>query len=92
MSYAERICKAKDREAAAKAIQAGLAHYGAILNALVNTTSWDDMAILLAAMQLTAQAMRPFIGESGCAVVDGLLKTTRTMTIPVPKQEDANED
>lgn len=92
MSYTDKINTAQDAKAAAKAMQAGLEHYGAILNALVNATSWDDMAILLAAMQLTAQAMRPFIGESGCAVVDGLLKTTRTMTIPVPKQEDANED
>ena len=69
MSYAERICKAKDLEAATKAMQAGLAHYGAFLNAMVNATMWDDLPILVAAMQLIAQAMRPVIGEEASTAV-----------------------
>lgn len=83
MSYAERICKAKDREAAAKAMQAGLAHYGAFLNAMVNATMWDDLPILVAAMHLASQAMRPVVGESGRAIVDKLLENTEAVAIDV---------
>lgn len=83
MSYAERICKAKDREAAAKAMQAGLAHYGAFLNAMVNATPWDDLPILTAAMHLASQAMRPVVGESGRAIVDKLLENTEAVAIDV---------
>lgn len=83
MSYAERICKAKDREAAAKAIQSGLAHYGAFLNAMVNATAWDDMPILVAAMQLVAQAMRPEIGEKGCEIADRIVAASTAVAIDV---------
>lgn len=83
MSYAERIFKAKDHEAAAKAMQEGLAHYGAFLNAMVNATSWGDLPILVAAMQLIAQAMRPVVGESGRAITDKLLENTEAVAIDV---------
>ena len=83
MSYAERILKAKDREAAAKAVQAGLAHYGAFLNAMVNATMWDDLPILLAAMQMLAQAMRPVIGESGCKIADQLVEASQAVAIDI---------
>ena len=83
MSYAERICKAKDREAAAKAMKAGLAHYGAFLNAMVNATMWDDLPILVAAMQLIAQAMRPAIGEKGCEIADRIVAASTAVAIDV---------
>ena len=83
MSYAERICKAKDREAAAKAMQAGLAHYGVFLNAMVNATMWDDLPILVAAMQLVAQAMRPEIGEKGCEIADRIVAASTAVAIDV---------
>lgn len=83
MSYAERICKAKDREAAAKAMQEGLAHYGAIMTGLVNATPWDDLPILMAAMHLASQAMRPAVGESGCAIIDKLLENTEALAVNV---------
>ena len=72
MSYAERICKAKNEEAAVKAMQAGLTHYA---------TPWDDLPILVAAMQLTAGAMQPVIGEMGCAIVNDLLKGIQTVAV-----------
>ena len=81
MSYAERICKAQDREAAAKAIQEGLAHYGAFLNAMVNATMWDDLPILVAAMQMIAQATRPVIGENGCEIVDQIVAASTAVAI-----------
>ncbi len=81
MSYAERICKAKNEEAAVKAMQAGLTHYGTFLNTLVNATPWDDLPILVAAMQLTAGAMQPVIGEKGCAIVNDLLKGIQTVAV-----------
>lgn len=83
MSYAERICKAQDHEAAAKAMQAGLAHYGAFLNAMVNATMWDDLPILVAAMQLIAQAMRPEIGEKGCEIADRIVAASTAVAIDV---------
>lgn len=83
MSYAERICKAKDREAAAKAMKAGLAHYGAFLNAMVNATSWDDVPILVAAMQLIAQAMRPAIGEKGCEIADRIVEASTAVAVDI---------
>ena len=83
MSYAERIYKAQDHEAAAKAMQEGLAHYGAALNAMVNAPPWDDMPILVAAMQLTAQAMRPAIGEKGCEIADRIVAATTAVAIDV---------
>lgn len=83
MSYAERILKAKDREAAIKAMQAGLAHYGAFLNAMVNATMWDDLPILVAAMQMLAQAMRPVIGENGCKVADQLVEASQAVAIDI---------
>lgn len=83
MSYAERICKAKDREAAAKAIQAGLAHYGAFLNAMVNETMWDDLPILVAAMQMIAQTMRPKIGENGCEIADRIMAASTAVAIDI---------
>lgn len=83
MSYAERICKAKDLEAATKAMQAGLAHYGAFLNAMVNATSWGDMPILVAAMQMSAQAMRPVIGEKGCEIADRIVEASTAVAIDV---------
>lgn len=83
MSYAERICKAKDREAAAKAMQAGLAHYGAFLSAMVNATMWDDLPILVAAMQMIAQTMRPVIGEKGCEIADQIVAASTAVAIDV---------
>ena len=83
MSYAERICKAKDHKAAAKAMQAGLAHYGAFLNAMVNATMWDDLPILAAAMQMIAQAMRPVIGEKGCEIADRIVETSTAVAIDI---------
>ena len=83
MSYAERICKAKNHKAATKAMQAGLAHYGAFLNAMVNATSWDDLPILVAAMQLIAQAMRPAIGETGCEIADQIVEAFTAVEIDV---------
>ena len=83
MSYAERICKAKDREAAAKAIQSGITHYGVFLNAMVNATPWDDLPILVAAMQLIAQAMRPEIGETGCEIADQIVAASSAVAIDV---------
>lgn len=83
MSYAERICKAKDHKAAAKAMQAGLAHYGAFLNAMVNATSWDDLPILVAAMQMSAQAMRQVIGEKGCEIADQIMADLTAVAIDV---------
>lgn len=83
MSYAERIFKAKDHEAAAKAMQEGLAHYGAFLNAMVNATMWDDLPILVAAMQLIAQAMRPTIGEKGCEIADRIVAASTAVAIDV---------
>ena len=81
MSYAERICKAKNHKAATKAMQAGLAHYGAFLNAMVNATSWDDLPILVAVMQMTAQAMRPAIGEKGCKIADQIMAAWTAVAI-----------
>lgn len=83
MSYAERICKAKDHKAATKAMQAGLAHYGAFLNAMVNATPWDDLPILVAAMQLIAQAMRQVIGEKGCEIADQIMADSTAVAIDV---------
>lgn len=83
MSYAERICKAKDHKDAAKAMQAGLAHYGAFLNAMVNATVWDDLPILVAAMQLIAQAMRPVIVEKGCEIADRIVEASTAVAIDV---------
>ena len=83
MSYAERICKAKDREAADKAMQAGLAHYGAFMNAMVNATPWDDLPILVAAMQMSAQAMRPAIGEKGCEIADQIMAGSEAVVIGI---------
>lgn len=83
MSYAERIFKAKDHEAAAKAMQEGLAHYGAFLNAMVNATSWGDLPILVAAMQLIAQAMRPAIGEKGGEIADRIVAASTAVAIDV---------
>ena len=83
MSYAERICKAQDREAAIKAMQAGLAHYGAFMNAMVNATSWDDLPILVAAMQLIAQAMRPAIGETGCEIADQIVADSEAVAVDI---------
>lgn len=83
MSYAERIYKAKDRKAATKAMQAGLAHYGAFLNAMVNATVWDDLPILVAAMQLIAQAMRPAIGETGCEIADQIMADLTAVAIDI---------
>lgn len=83
MSYAERICKAQDREAAAKAMQAGLEHYGAFLNAMVNATMWDDLPILVAAMQLIAQAMRPVIGEKGCEIADQIVAASTAVAVDI---------
>lgn len=83
MSYAERIFKAKDREAVAKAMQAGLAHYGAFLNAMVNATSRDDLPILVAAMQMSAQAMRPVIGEKGCEIADQIMEDSTAVAIDI---------
>ena len=83
MSYAERICKAKDLETATKAMKAGLAHYGAFLNAMVNATMWDDLPILVAAMQLIAQAMRPAIGEKGCEIADRIVEASTAVAIDV---------
>ena len=80
MSYAERICKAKDREAAAKALQAGLTHYGAFLNAMVNA-SGDDLPILVAVMQMSAQAMRQVIGEKGCKIADQIMAASTAVAI-----------
>ena len=82
MSYAERICKAKDLEAATKAMQAGLAHYGAFLNAMVNA-SGDDLPILVAAMQMSAQAMRPAIGETGCEIADRIVEAYTAVAVDV---------
>lgn len=83
MSYAERICKAKDREAAAKAIQSGITHYGVFLNAMVNATPWDDLPILVAAMQMSAQAMRQVIGEKGCKIADQIMAASTAVAIDV---------
>lgn len=83
MSYAERICKAKNHKAATKAMQAGLAHYGAFLNAMVNATVWDDLPILVAAMQLIAQAMRQVIGEKGCEIADQIMADLTAVAIDV---------
>lgn len=83
MSYAERICKAQDREAAAKAMQAGLEHYGAFLNAMVNATMWDDLPILVAAMQMIAQAMRPVIGKTGCETADQIVAASMAVAVDV---------
>lgn len=83
MSYAERIFKAKDHEAAAEAMQAGLVHYGAFLNAMVNATMWDDLPILVAAMQLIAQAMRPAIGEKGCEIADRIVAASTAVAIDI---------
>lgn len=83
MSYAERICKAKDHKAATKAMQAGLAHYGAFMNAMVNATQWDDLPILVAAMQMSAQAMRPAIGEKGCKIADQIMAGSTAVAIDV---------
>lgn len=83
MSYAERICKAKNHKAATKAMQAGLAHYGAFLNAMVNATMWDDLPILVAAMQMSAQAMRPAIGEKGCEIADQIVEAYTAVAIDV---------
>lgn len=83
MSYAERICRAQDREAAAKAMQAGLAHYGAFLNAMVNATMWDDLPILVAAMQMIAQEMRPVIGEKGCEIADQIMAASTAAAIDI---------
>lgn len=83
MSYAERICKAKDRKAATKAMQAGLAHYGAFLNAMVNATVWDDLPILVAAMQMSAQAMRQVIGETGCEIADRIMAASTAVAVNV---------
>ena len=83
MSYAERICKAKNHKAATKAMQAGLAHYGAFLNAMVNATPWDDLPILVAAMQMSAQAMRQVIGEKGCEIADQIMAASTAVAIDV---------
>lgn len=83
MSYAERICKAKNHKAATKAMQAGLAHYGAFMNAMVNATVWDDLPILVAAMQLIAQAMRQVIGEKGCEIADQIMADSTAVAIDV---------
>ena len=83
MSYAERICKAQDREAAAKAIQAGLEHYGAFLNAMVNATMWDDLPILVAAMQMIVQTMRPVIGENGCKIADQIVAASTAVAVDI---------
>ena len=83
MRYAERICKAQDRKAATKAMQAGLAHYGAFLNAMVNATSWDDLPILVAAMQMIAQAMRPVIGEKGCEIADQIVADSEAVAVDI---------
>ena len=83
MSYAERICKAKDHKAATKAMQAGLAHYGAFMNAMVNATPWDDLPILVAAMQMSAQAMRPAIGEKGCEIADQIMAGSTAVAVNV---------
>lgn len=83
MSYAERICKAKNHKAAKKAMQAGLAHYGAFLNAMVNATVWDDLPILVAAMQMSAQAMRPAIGETGCEIADRIVEAYTAVAIDI---------
>lgn len=83
MSYAERICKAKDLETATKAMKAGLAHYGAFLNAMVNATVWDDLPILVAAMQMIAQAVRPVIGEKGCEIADQIVAASTAVAIDI---------
>ena len=83
MSYAERICNAKDHKAATKAMQAGLAHYGAFMHAMVNATMWDDLPILVAAMQMTAQAMRPAIGEKGCEIADQIMADSTAVAIDI---------
>lgn len=83
MSYAERICKAKNHKAATKAMQAGLAHYGAFLNAMVNATSRDDLPILVAAMQMIAQAMSQVIGEKGCEIADQIMADSTAVAIDV---------
>ena len=83
MSYAERICKAKNHKAATKAMQAGLAHYGAFLNAMVNATMWDDLPILVAAMQLIEQAMRPAIGETGCKIADQIVAASAAVAVDI---------
>lgn len=83
MSYAERICKAKNHKAATKAMQAGLAHYGAFLNAMVNATPWDDLPILVAAMQMSAQAMRQVIGETGCEIADRIMAASAAVAVDI---------
>lgn len=83
MSYADKILAADGGEATGKAMQEALTHYGAIMTGLVNATPWVDMPILMAAMHLASQAMRPMIGEIGCAIVDKLLENTETMAIDV---------
>lgn len=85
MSYAEKILAAgrAGGEAAGKAMQEALTHYGAIMTGLVNATPWDDLPILMAAMHLASQAMRPVVGESGRAIVDKLLENTEALAVNV---------
>ena len=83
MSYADKICKAADRREAAKAMQEGISHYGAILNMLVNSTPWDDLPILVASMQMVAQAMRQVIGETGRKIVDQIVTDSTAVAINV---------
>lgn len=83
MSYADKICKAEDRDEAGRAMREGLSHYGMMMNMQVNATPWDDMPMLVAAMQMTAQALRPMIGECGCEIVDQMMEVTQAVAIDV---------
>lgn len=83
MSYADKILAADGGEAAGKAMQEALTHYGAIMTGLVNATPWDDLPILVAAMQLIAQTMRPVIGEAGCEIADQIVAASTAVAADV---------
>ena len=83
MSYADKILAADGGEAAGKAMQEAMTHYGAIMTGLVNATPWDDLPLLMAAMHLASQAMRPAIGEAGCKIADQIVAASTAVAIDV---------
>lgn len=81
MSYADKILAADGKDAIIKAMQEALSHYSWAINMLVNGVPFDDLPILMAAMQMAAQSLRPLIGESGCGLMDEIMARTKALAI-----------